>query len=331
MTHDDSWVATVLSGTRCRPVQLARHPMRHVLTNVVGARDETEVEVGERTLQAGERCCSAATASTARWTMRRCRSARPTGRLQGSPRGWLPRPWSGAGATISRRAGLKRPPYRPADVTVVGLPLRHPSACAPSRPGRQPVSVLAAGCSDVHRRRRPCRRRGIRSTPHPPLPPQEPRQPHRRPRGPDRVPRRQLDRRPGLRPRGVSRMLGETQNAAVSTTRSSTPACRATRRPVGCAGSTGRSTATSASWSSRSVPTTACAACRSRSCGGTSRAIIERRRPTASRVLLAGMEAPPNFGPAYTRSSARRIAISPSRYDVAWCRSSSTAWRASRR
>jgi PPM family protein phosphatase len=33
---------------------LARHPMRHVLTNVVGARDETEVEIGERTLQPGE-------------------------------------------------------------------------------------------------------------------------------------------------------------------------------------------------------------------------------------------------------------------------------------
>ena len=28
--------------------------MRHVLTNVVGARDETDVEVGERVLQSGE-------------------------------------------------------------------------------------------------------------------------------------------------------------------------------------------------------------------------------------------------------------------------------------
>jgi len=28
--------------------------MRHVLTNVVGARDETDVEIGERVLQSGE-------------------------------------------------------------------------------------------------------------------------------------------------------------------------------------------------------------------------------------------------------------------------------------
>jgi serine/threonine protein phosphatase PrpC len=33
---------------------LAQHPMRHVLTNVVGARDDTDVEVGERPLKAGD-------------------------------------------------------------------------------------------------------------------------------------------------------------------------------------------------------------------------------------------------------------------------------------
>jgi PPM family protein phosphatase len=33
---------------------LSKHPMRHVLTNVVGARDETEVEIGERALESGE-------------------------------------------------------------------------------------------------------------------------------------------------------------------------------------------------------------------------------------------------------------------------------------
>ena len=55
MTHDDSWVATVLAKEPgVDESTLARHPMRHVLTNVVGARDETEVEIGERTLQAGE-------------------------------------------------------------------------------------------------------------------------------------------------------------------------------------------------------------------------------------------------------------------------------------
>ena len=33
---------------------LAQHPMRHVLTNVVGARDDTEVEIGERALASGD-------------------------------------------------------------------------------------------------------------------------------------------------------------------------------------------------------------------------------------------------------------------------------------
>jgi serine/threonine protein phosphatase PrpC len=56
LTHDDSWVATVLAREPgFDRQQLAQHPMRHVLTNVVGARDDTEVEVGERPLQAGEK------------------------------------------------------------------------------------------------------------------------------------------------------------------------------------------------------------------------------------------------------------------------------------
>jgi serine/threonine protein phosphatase PrpC len=48
-------VATVLAKEPgVDEATLARHPMRHVLTNVVGARDETEVEVGERRLESGE-------------------------------------------------------------------------------------------------------------------------------------------------------------------------------------------------------------------------------------------------------------------------------------
>lgn len=55
LTHDDSWVATVLAREPgFDESQIAQHPMRHVLTNVVGARDDTEVEVGERTLQPGD-------------------------------------------------------------------------------------------------------------------------------------------------------------------------------------------------------------------------------------------------------------------------------------
>ena len=33
---------------------LAIHPMRHVLTNAIGAREETEMEIGERVLVDGE-------------------------------------------------------------------------------------------------------------------------------------------------------------------------------------------------------------------------------------------------------------------------------------
>jgi protein phosphatase len=55
LTHDDSWVATVLANEPgVDENTLAHHPMRHVLTNVVGARDETEVEVGERPMKDGE-------------------------------------------------------------------------------------------------------------------------------------------------------------------------------------------------------------------------------------------------------------------------------------
>jgi protein phosphatase len=55
ITHDDSWVATVLArDPEFDRSQLSQHPMRHVLTNVLGARDDTEVEVGERPVRAGE-------------------------------------------------------------------------------------------------------------------------------------------------------------------------------------------------------------------------------------------------------------------------------------
>jgi serine/threonine protein phosphatase PrpC len=48
LTHDDSWVATVLANEPgVDEASLAHHPMRHVLTNVIGARDDTEVEIGE--------------------------------------------------------------------------------------------------------------------------------------------------------------------------------------------------------------------------------------------------------------------------------------------
>ena len=55
LTTDDSWVATMLArDPEADAASLATHPMRHVLTNAIGAREETEVEIGERTLGAGD-------------------------------------------------------------------------------------------------------------------------------------------------------------------------------------------------------------------------------------------------------------------------------------
>jgi serine/threonine protein phosphatase PrpC len=55
LTEDDSWVATVLAREPGKDeASLAGHPMRHVLTNVLGAREQTEVEVSERPLKRGE-------------------------------------------------------------------------------------------------------------------------------------------------------------------------------------------------------------------------------------------------------------------------------------
>lgn len=54
ITQDDSWVATILSSEpTLTKSDLAHHPMRHVLTNVIGARDQVEIQVGELTLSPG--------------------------------------------------------------------------------------------------------------------------------------------------------------------------------------------------------------------------------------------------------------------------------------
>jgi protein phosphatase len=54
VTRDDSWVATILSNEpSLTQSDLAHHPMRHVLTNVVGARDQVEIQVGELSISPG--------------------------------------------------------------------------------------------------------------------------------------------------------------------------------------------------------------------------------------------------------------------------------------
>jgi len=54
LTRDDSWAAALIAQGLSVD-DLSRHPMRHVLTNVVGARDQVDVHVRELPLQPGDR------------------------------------------------------------------------------------------------------------------------------------------------------------------------------------------------------------------------------------------------------------------------------------
>ena len=52
-TRDDTWAATVLAET-LDPDKLQKHPMRNVLTNVLGARERTEIHLSQLRLRGGE-------------------------------------------------------------------------------------------------------------------------------------------------------------------------------------------------------------------------------------------------------------------------------------
>ena len=55
LTHDDSWMASMLAhDPQTDSAMLQHHPMRHVLTNVVGAGPRTDVHVIEQPLTGGE-------------------------------------------------------------------------------------------------------------------------------------------------------------------------------------------------------------------------------------------------------------------------------------
>ncbi len=54
LTRDDTWVRA-LGDEGLDEAALAAHPMRHVLTNVVGARERTDVQLMERELEHDER------------------------------------------------------------------------------------------------------------------------------------------------------------------------------------------------------------------------------------------------------------------------------------
>ena len=104
LTRDDSWAAALIAQGMSTE-DLARHPMRHVLTNVVGARDQVEVHVRELSLLAG-RPAAAVLRRPARADDRgshRARAGRRGRRHRRRRRGWCARRSSGARATTSPR------------------------------------------------------------------------------------------------------------------------------------------------------------------------------------------------------------------------------------
>ena len=55
LTVDDSWAATILAhNPRAHVNDLANHPMRNVLTNALGAREQVDVHLTERDLEPGD-------------------------------------------------------------------------------------------------------------------------------------------------------------------------------------------------------------------------------------------------------------------------------------
>jgi PPM family protein phosphatase len=54
LTRDDSWLAETLEGEAEQPHDIGSHPMRHVLTKVVGLRPELHASVAECPLGAGD-------------------------------------------------------------------------------------------------------------------------------------------------------------------------------------------------------------------------------------------------------------------------------------
>jgi serine/threonine protein phosphatase PrpC len=55
LTEDDSWMATILAREPGKDESaFASHPMRHVLTNVLGAREQLDMDVIERTFAPGD-------------------------------------------------------------------------------------------------------------------------------------------------------------------------------------------------------------------------------------------------------------------------------------
>lgn len=55
LTRDDSWISKMLSdGAALSPPEIERHPMRHVLTEVVGVRSDLEPRASECDFESGD-------------------------------------------------------------------------------------------------------------------------------------------------------------------------------------------------------------------------------------------------------------------------------------
>ena len=65
LTNDDSWVSKVLPADAIGSEEASRHPMRHVLTKVIGLREDMEPTVGSSPFATGD-----TTAPLQRWPAR---------------------------------------------------------------------------------------------------------------------------------------------------------------------------------------------------------------------------------------------------------------------
>ena len=54
LTQDDTWLVAMMAQTDAQ-VDTKNHPMKHVLTNVLGAREQTQIHIAEHKLQQGDR------------------------------------------------------------------------------------------------------------------------------------------------------------------------------------------------------------------------------------------------------------------------------------